>query len=96
MAWEFIKGPRVPERLPNTITPEQFARIDSNLDEMEYYQLTRKVIFHLLWNTGMGLHADSIRTTRAAPMGLASPLCGVCYKRDDPTGLLMPRLQVMA
>lgn len=53
VAWELIKGPRVPERLPNTITPEQFARIDSTLNEMEYYQLTKKVIFHLLWNTGM-------------------------------------------
>lgn len=53
VAWELIRGPRVPEKFPNFVTPEQFERIDQSLREDEYYQLTRKVIFHLLWNTGM-------------------------------------------
>lgn len=53
VAWELITGPRVPERFPDFITPEQFDLIDDCFDEDEYYELTKKVIFHLLWNTGM-------------------------------------------
>jgi site-specific recombinase XerD len=53
VAWELIRGPRVPEKFPNFITPEQFDAIDRCFNEEEYYQLTKKLIFHLLWNTGM-------------------------------------------
>lgn len=53
MAWELIKGPRVPEKLANFITPEAFVKIDVHFKEDEYYELTKKLIFHLLWNTGM-------------------------------------------
>jgi len=53
VTWELITGPRVPERFPAFITPEQFDLIDDCLDEDEYNQLTKKVMFHLLWNTGM-------------------------------------------
>lgn len=55
VAWELISGPRVPERFPDFISKEQFDLIDDCFDEDEYYQLTKKVIFHLLWNTGMRL-----------------------------------------
>ena len=53
VAWELIQGPRIPERFPEFINREQFELIDECLDEDEYYELTKKVIFHLLWNTGM-------------------------------------------
>lgn len=53
IAWELISGPRVPEKFPDFISPEQFALIDDCCDEDDYNQLTKKVIFHLLWNTGM-------------------------------------------
>lgn len=69
VAWELIRGPRVPEKLPSFITEDQFRQIDNALDEDEYYQLTKKVIFHLLWNTGMrigellSLNIEDIRST---------------------------------
>lgn len=54
VAYELITGPRkIPEPQPNVITHEQFDLIDEFLDEDEYYQLTQKLIFNLLWNTGM-------------------------------------------
>ena len=53
VAWELIEGPRIPEKIPNHITKEQFDLIDDCLDEDEYYQLTKKLIFQLLWNTGV-------------------------------------------
>lgn len=55
VAWELIQGPRVPEKFPHFISEEQFDLIDECLDEDDYYQLTKKVIFNLLWNTGMRL-----------------------------------------
>jgi site-specific recombinase XerD len=51
-----IQGPRKIEQLPNVITSAQFERISSCFDEMEYNQLTRKVIFSLLWDTGMRIN----------------------------------------
>ncbi|MBI1289501.1 MAG: tyrosine-type recombinase/integrase [Flavobacteriales bacterium] len=53
VAWELIQGPRVPETFRKFISREQFDLIDDCLDEDEFYELTKKVIFHLLWNTGM-------------------------------------------
>lgn len=54
VAYELITGPKkIPEPQPNVISQEQFELIDDYLDEDEYYQLTQKVIFNLLWNTGM-------------------------------------------
>ncbi len=54
VAYELITGPRkIPEPQPNVISHEQFDLIDDYLDEDEYYQLTQKLIFNLLWNTGM-------------------------------------------
>lgn len=53
VAWELIKGPRIPEKLVNFITEEKFSEINNCLNEDEYYQLTKKLIFHLLWNSGM-------------------------------------------
>jgi len=53
VAWELIKGPRIPEKLVNFITEDKFSEINNCFNEDEYYQLTKKLIFHLLWNTGM-------------------------------------------
>ena len=53
VAWELIEGPRIPEKLPNHITESQFEWLDEYLDEDSFDQLTRKVVFHMLWNTGM-------------------------------------------
>lgn len=53
VAWELILSPRVPEKFPDFISREQFELIDDCFDEDEYYQLTKKVIVHMLWNTGM-------------------------------------------
>lgn len=52
-SWERIRGPRVPEKLANFITLEKFQKIDMLFNENEYHKLTKKLIFHLLWNTGM-------------------------------------------
>jgi site-specific recombinase XerD len=53
VAWEIIQGPRITETFPDFISSEQFDLIDETLDEDDYSQLTRKVVFQLLWNTGM-------------------------------------------
>lgn len=50
---DWIEGPRIPEKVPNFITPEQFALIDDYYRDDEYGELTRKLIFNLLWDTGM-------------------------------------------
>lgn len=70
VAWEIIQGPRIPESFPEFITREQFEMIDEVFDEDSYAQLQRKVIFQLLWNTGMriseltGMNIADIRTDR--------------------------------
>lgn len=56
VSWELIRGPRIPEKLANFITLEQFQKIDLSFKEDEYYQLTKKVIFQLLWNTGLRIN----------------------------------------
>ena len=48
-----IEGPRRTEHVPNFISEEEFALIDDLFDEDDYYQLTKKLIFNLLWDTGM-------------------------------------------
>ena len=53
VGWELIQGPRITETFPDFVTREQFELIDDTLDEDDYEQLTRKVVFQLLWNTGM-------------------------------------------
>ncbi len=62
VAYELINGPRkIAEKQPNVITPEMFDLIDDYLSEDNYYQLTQKVIFNLLWNTGMRI-GESLAT----------------------------------
>lgn len=52
--WELIAGPKkLKEKLPNVITDDMFDLIDDYLDEEEYSQLRKKLVFNLLWNTGM-------------------------------------------
>lgn len=53
LAYELVEGPRIPENIPNHITPERFDIIDDYLDESSYDTLSKRVIFNLLWNTGM-------------------------------------------
>lgn len=48
-----IQGPRKVETLPNFITKEQFEMIDGCFQEDDYLQLTQKLVFNLLWDTGM-------------------------------------------
>ena len=70
ISWEIIQGPRITETFPDFITREQFDLIDEMHDEDDFGQLTRKVIFQLLWNTGMriselmALNISDIRTDR--------------------------------
>lgn len=51
--WGRIKGPRKEENLPNVIMPEQFFLIDEFFEESNYYELTKKLVFNLLWDTGV-------------------------------------------
>lgn len=51
--WEAIEGPRIPEKVPNHIEEHQFELIDAFLDESDYEVITKRLIFNLLWNTGM-------------------------------------------
>lgn len=51
--YDAIEGPRREEFHPNFITQEKFDLIDDFFREDEYYQLTQKLIFNLLWDTGM-------------------------------------------
>lgn len=53
ISWELIQGPRITETFPDFISRQQFELIDDTLDEDDFNQLTRKVVFQLLWNTGM-------------------------------------------
>ena len=53
VTWELIQAPRVPEKQMAFISEEKFELIDECLDEDEYGQLERKVVFQMLWNTGM-------------------------------------------
>lgn len=70
VSWELIQGPRITETFPDFISQEQMDLIDETLDEDDYNQLTRKVIFQLLWNTGMrisellSLKISDIKTDR--------------------------------
>ncbi len=51
--YDAIEGPRREEYHPNFITQEKFDLIDEYFSDEEYYQLTKKLIFNLLWDTGM-------------------------------------------
>ena len=51
--YEAIQGPRKVETFPNFITPEQFEKIDQRFDVDDFVQLTKKLAFNLLWDTGM-------------------------------------------
>ena len=53
VAWELIEGPRIPEVVPNFITPEGYELIDAFLDQDDYRTLTKRLIMALLWDTGM-------------------------------------------
>ena len=70
VSWELIQGPRITETFPDFVTQEMFDMIDEVYDEDNFEQLTRKVIFHLLWNTGMriselmSLNISDIRADR--------------------------------
>lgn len=70
VSWELIQGPRITETFPDFVTQEQFDLIDEVYDEDDFEQLKRKVIFQLLWNTGMrisellSLNISDIRTDR--------------------------------
>lgn len=52
--WELIVGPRkLEEKQPNVVTDDMFDLIDEYLDDDQYQQLRKKLVFNLLWNTGM-------------------------------------------
>lgn len=50
---EAIEGPKREEQYPNYISKEKFDLIDDYFDDHEYFELTKKVIYNLLWDTGM-------------------------------------------
>jgi site-specific recombinase XerD len=68
--YDAIEGPRREEFHPNFIRQEQFDLINDYFDEDEYYQLTKKLIFNLLWDTGMrigellALNMADLQTTK--------------------------------
>lgn len=53
LIYEAIQGPRKEETRPNFITPQQFEQIDQCFQETDFAQLTQKLAFNLLWDTGM-------------------------------------------
>lgn len=53
VAWELIEGPRIPEKVPNFISPDQYDLIDDFLDADNFSDLTKRTIINLLWDTGM-------------------------------------------
>lgn len=53
MVYQRIEGPRKMETHPAFITQAQFDQINACFTVDEYHSLTKKVMFNLLWDTGM-------------------------------------------
>ncbi len=50
---KLIRAPKFTPQAQDYISEQEFRRMDRVLNQWEFYDLRKKVVIHLLWNTGM-------------------------------------------